>query len=114
MHELAVTQSALAIALHHAAAADARRITRIHFVVGQLASIVDDSVQFYWDAIAQGTIAEGAQLTFERTPAAMRCYACHATFLLNDAQEFRCPLCASPDVAVQGGDDLRIDHIEIE
>lgn len=112
MHELAVTQSALAIALRHAG--DAQRITRIHFVVGQLSSIVDDSVQFYWDAIAAGTIAEGARLTFERTPATLRCYACGATFLLNAAQDFHCPACGQPDVAVQGGDDLRIDHIEVE
>lgn len=114
MHELAVTQAALEIALRHAHAAQAARITRIHFVVGQLATIVDDSVQFYWDAIAADTIAQGAQLSFERIPATMRCYACGATFLLNAQQDFRCPSCADPDVGVQGGDELRIDHIEVE
>lgn len=114
MHELAVTQSALEIALRHAHAAGATRITRIHFVVGQLATIVDDSVQFYWDAVAAETIAEGAKLTFARTPATMRCYACNAVFLLSEQQDFTCPTCASPDVGVQGGDELRIDHIEVE
>ncbi len=114
MHELAVTQRVLEIALRHAQAADAVRITRIHLVVGQLATIVDDSVQFYWDLIAQDTIAQGARLTFERRPAAMRCLACGASFVLTADNEFRCPQCGDPDVVVAGGDELQIDHIEIE
>jgi len=114
MHELAVTQRVLEIALRHAQTADAIRITRIHLVVGQLATIVDDSVQFYWDLIAQDTIAQGAQLTFERRPATMRCLACGETFTLSGQSDFRCPHCGDPDVVVAGGDELQIDHIEIE
>ena len=114
MHELAVTQQVLEIALRHAEAADALRITQIHLVVGQLATIVDDSVQFYWDLIAQDTIAQGAQLTFERRPATLRCLACGETFTLSGQGDFRCPHCGDLDVVVAGGDELRIDHIEIE
>jgi len=114
MHELAVTEQTLAIALRHAAAAQATKITRIHLVVGQLSSIVDESVQFYWHLIAAGTIAEDAILSFERRPAQMRCLACHARFTLADQSDFHCPHCDSPDIIVEGGDELFLESMEIE
>lgn len=114
MHELAVTEQVLAIALRHAAAAQATKITKIHLVVGQLSSIVDDSVQFYWRLIAAGTIAEEAILRFERRPARMRCLACAARFTLADQRDFRCPQCDSPDIVVEGGDELLLESLEVE
>ncbi len=59
MHELAVTERVLEISLRHAEAAHATRITQIHLVVGQLSSIVDDSVQFYWDLDRRGDHRRG-------------------------------------------------------
>jgi hydrogenase nickel incorporation protein HypA/HybF len=60
MHELMVTESILEIALRHAGQAGAVRVTDLFLVVGDLSSIVDDSVQFYWDFVSEGTAAEGA------------------------------------------------------
>jgi len=53
MHELSITQGMLEIVLRHAQQARAQRITQIHLVIGDLSSIVDDSVQFYFDFISQ-------------------------------------------------------------
>ncbi len=47
------------------------KVTDIYLRLGQLSSIVDESVQFYWDVISQGTLAEGAQLHFTHVPAAL-------------------------------------------
>ena len=113
MHELSITQNLLEIALRHAEGASARRITRLNLVVGELASIVDDSVQFYWDIVAQGTIAEGAQLYFERVPGALRCFSCDHTFPL-DGLDFACPLCGGKQVAAAGGDEFRLESIEVD
>jgi hydrogenase nickel incorporation protein HypA/HybF len=73
MHELSVTESILEISLRHAQEASAKRITNLYLVIGQLASIIDDSVQFYWDIISKGTIADGATLHFRRLPAKLIC-----------------------------------------
>ncbi len=61
MHEMSVTQSLLEIALRHAEQADAQRITRLNLIIGELASVVDNSVQFYWDIISKETIAAGPE-----------------------------------------------------
>ncbi|MCB9457970.1 MAG: hydrogenase maturation nickel metallochaperone HypA, partial [Anaerolineaceae bacterium] len=56
MHELSVTQSILEIALRYGNQNGAKHITHLYLVIGDLSSIVDDSVQFYWDIISRGTM----------------------------------------------------------
>ena len=113
MHELAVTESLLEIALRHAERAGARRIVRLNLVVGELASIVDESVQFYWDIISRDTIAEGAQLRFDRVPGTLRCMRCGHVFPI-DGANYTCPECGEARVVVAGGDEFRLDSIEVD
>lgn len=113
MHELAVTQSILDISLRHAQKMDAKRIVSINLVIGRFSSIVDDSVQFYWDMIAEGTIAKGAQLHFDRIPAEMKCLDCGNTFEPDDTT-FACPKCLSPKVHITKGEELRVESIDVE
>ena len=113
MHELSITQSLLDIALRHAERADAQRIVRLNMVIGELATIVDDSVQFYWDFVSRDTIAEGAELCFERVPGTLRCLGCDHVFPLN-GRNFTCPVCSERQVVPAGGDEFRLDSIEVE
>lgn len=113
MHELSVTQNILQIALRHAQQAGAVRIREINLVIGELSSIVDDSVQFYWDIISEGTIARGAVLNFARVPAKLRCRQCGHEFTLN-REEYTCPICGSHSVTVVGGDEFYLDSIEVD
>jgi hydrogenase nickel incorporation protein HypA/HybF len=110
MHELPITQSILEIALRHAGE---RRITHIHLVIGQLASIVDDSVQFYWDTISQGTLAEGARLNFRRIPAELTCLDCSHQYIYGQ-NEPTCPKCGSLRVKVVKGDEFFVESIDVE
>jgi hydrogenase nickel incorporation protein HypA/HybF len=108
MHELAITQSILEIAGRHAQGA---RITNIHLVIGQLSSIIDDSVQFYWDMISEGTLAEGSQLHFKRVPAEMSCRECGHNY--QPADYLVCPNCDSTNVRVISGTEFYLDSIEV-
>ena len=113
MHELAVTESILNIAVQHASQAGAVRVTQLNLVIGQLASIVDDSVQFYWDMISEGTICAGAQLHFERRPATLKCLACDQSYVLDGALT-DCPNCHSVRIKVMMGEEFFVESIEIE
>ncbi len=113
MHELSVTESILSIALDAAQKEGASRVTQIYLVLGRLSSIVDDSVQFYWDAISQGTICEGATLHFERVPARLACLDCGSTYQLDGDLE-PCPKCHGSHVKVIAGEEFRMDSIEVE
>lgn len=112
MHELAVTENILSIANQAAEENHATKVTDIYLVIGQLSSIVDDSVQFYWDHISQGTISEGAKLHFERRPAALYCKSCDTQYPLGEILQ-PCPRCQSADVFIESGEELLVDHIDI-
>ena len=113
MHELAVTENILSIAVRHATQVNAVRVTSLHLVIGQLSSIVDDSVQFYWDMISAGTVCEGAQLHFERRPAMLQCLDCAQTYTLN-RELTDCPHCHSARVKVVSGEEFFLDSMEVE
>ena len=113
MHELPVTQSLLEIATRHAQQSDAQRILSLNIVIGQLATIVDDSVQFYWDLIAKDTIAEGAQLNFRRIPAELECQDCNRRYIPGPA-ELSCPDCQSSNVKIVAGKEFFLESIDVE
>jgi hydrogenase nickel incorporation protein HypA/HybF len=113
MHELAVTESLLEISMRHAKEAQADKITDLFIVVGQLSSIVDDSVQFYWELIAKGTPAETATLHFRRIPAEMKCLSCEQNYKPTD-EVLACPKCDSTQVKVLSGDEFYLEAIDVE
>jgi hydrogenase nickel incorporation protein HypA/HybF len=111
MHELAITQSILEIAVRHAQAAGGIRICGLYLVIGQLSSIVDDSVEFYWDIISQETLAEGAKLHFRRIPAELLCRECQ--FRYSPDENLTCPRCQSSNIQVTSGDEFYLESIEV-
>lgn len=113
MHELAVTESILEIASRHAQQAGSVRVTDIYLVIGQLSSIVDDSVQFYWDTISADTICQGARLHFNRITARMHCQDCGGEFEIT-SQLMLCPNCGGHRLTIVAGEEFYMDSIEVE
>ena len=113
MHELAITQQLLDLAVHHAEESKATRIQHINIVIGQLSSFVDESIQFYWDMFSAGTLAEGATLNFTYIPMELTCTECQHTFS-PQTLTYQCPQCNSYRVQVTAGDQCYLDSIDIE
>ena len=114
MHELAVTQHILDIALEHAQQAGAQRIMAIYLVIGDIASIVDDSVQLYFDYLTPETMAEGAKLVFRRIPARYRCRACGHEYTPEHGWAWQCPVCQEWGGEVLQGQEFSVESIEVE
>ncbi len=113
MHELAITESILEITLRHASQAQAGRVTDLYLVIGQLSSLVDDSVQFYWDIISKDTAAEGATLHFRRLPVELVCLNCTRRYT-PAGEDFACPDCGSEQIKVVAGEEFFLESIEVE
>lgn len=111
MHELSVTESILEIALRYAEEAEAARVTNLYLVIGDLSSVVDESVQFYWDFISEDTIAAGATLHFRRIRGEMECQECGVRY--PPADNLTCPACDSDDVRVVAGEEFTLEAIDI-
>jgi len=114
MHELPATQGMLDVALEAAREAGASRVREIHLVVGELTSIVDDSVQFYFDILARGTIADGARLVFDREPALLRCHGCGHRDTVVPPLRPTCPACGALELEVTGGQAFRVDSLDVD
>ncbi len=113
MHEYAVTQSMLKLALDEAKRVNASKILEIRLVIGDLSTIVDDSVQMYFDIMSEGTIAEGAKLIFKRVAAEFACKECGTVFV-KPAHGFDCPKCGKLGSPTGVGKEFYIESIEID
>ena len=113
MHELSITERILEIAIKHGEKSGATQITDLFLVVGDLSSVVDDSVQFYWDLISKDTIAAGAELHFRRIPTRFNCLDCNHEYA-PEGDRFSCPNCSSTSVKVVAGEEFFLEAIDIE
>jgi hydrogenase nickel incorporation protein HypA/HybF len=104
----------LDVALETAAEAGVGRILAIDVVIGDLTSMVDDSVQFYFDLLSRGTAAEGAVLRFRREPARMACTTCGRVDDVRPPLAPCCAGCGSLAVRVLGGQEFRVESIETD
>ena len=110
---MGITQGILAAAFEAAEEAGATRITEIRVSVGELTEVVDFALQFAFESLTPGTMAEGAALTVTNVPARSRCRAC-ATEYDHDRYQMICPDCGSFDVELLQGRELQIDSIETD
>ena len=113
MHEYAVTENIINTAICEAEKAGARRITEIRLTIGDLSSIVDESVQMYFDIISKDTAAEGARLIFRRLPAKFVCSCCGREYN-KPADGFDCPVCGSPGRLTGAGREFYIESMEVD
>ena len=113
MHELYTTQAILEKALQEAAEARAARITDLHLVIGEISTYSEDSIQFYWDEISKGTIAEGSKLHFRSVKAELQCMACFHKYNPVDGQ-ILCPNCGSSGAKILAGEECYLEALDAE
>lgn len=113
MHEMAIAQGILDIALDAAARNGAAAVTVIKLQVGELTEVEPAALAFCFSALAAGTAAEGARLDVETTPLAARCRDCGREFRV-ERYRFLCPACGSPALNIVSGRELRVAQLEVD
>jgi hydrogenase nickel incorporation protein HypA/HybF len=113
MHELSITQSMLNLVLEQAEKAGAKEVGKISLVIGEMTGVVSDCVQFYFDFLSKGTLAEGAALAFKIIPTKARCRGCAKNFELKEF-DWTCPYCQSNNMEIVAGKELFVESIEVE
>jgi hydrogenase nickel incorporation protein HypA/HybF len=113
MHEGILTEDLFDHVLIHAREANARQVTRVKVTIGALSDFTPESIQFYWDSLAPGSIAEKAILEFETAPGTAKCNTCGAEFEITETYA-TCPKCGAFPVTVTGGNGVYLSSLEIE
>jgi len=62
VHELSIMDGALALACSEAEKAGARRVVSLRLRIGMLSGVMPEALRFAFDALAAGSIAEGAEI----------------------------------------------------
>ena len=113
MHELSIMQSALALALDQAQQAGACRVHTIRLRIGALSGVVPDALVFAFEALAQGTLAEGATLAVDHVPARFWCATCSREFQSEDLFA-ECPDCHHLSGELRAGREMELASLEID
>lgn len=114
MHELGIAQGILDSAISAAEGADAVRINVVNVTIGELTEVMEDSLQFAWEAIRVETIAEDATLNVTMLTARTRCAVCGHEWEHGRYDGAQCPSCSGYIVSLVRGRELKIDSIDID
>ena len=113
MHESSLTEDLFAHALQHAREANARRIARVKVIIGALSDATPESIRFYFDSLAPGTMAEDATLEFDRVPGQAHCKVCGRDVII-DERFAACPACGEFALVITGGNGVYLDSLDVE
>lgn len=105
MHEAGIAASIIDIAQN---AAHGRAITKIHLTLGAFTGVVQEALEFAFEAIATGAILE-----IERVLLIGACPQCRWTGPPEEDYCLICPRCNSP-VAIVSGREMQVAWIELE
>jgi hydrogenase nickel incorporation protein HypA/HybF len=110
VHELSLAGAVLDTVQRHA---EGRRVRLVSLQIGALRQVVPDSLEFYFELVARGTVCEGARLEHELIGARLRCPDCDREWSI-EIPAFRCPGCGSGKVEVAAGEEFCVESIEVE
>jgi hydrogenase nickel incorporation protein HypA/HybF len=112
MHEAGLMRDAIDLAIAEAARAGAGCVHRVVLRVGALAGVEPEALDFAFEVAAAGTIAAGARLEIQQTPAVCFCPACGRDFDPAGVV-FECPRCGAISGDVRGGCELELVSLEV-
>ena len=110
MREFTITQNLLDAAIKQARSS---RILNVHLRIGAFSEEREESIRFYWRDLAKGTAGDGATLHFEHVNADMKCFGCGSTFVFDDGSTI-CSHCQNDTLDWSGGEDVKLERIEVE
>lgn len=113
MHEMSLCESILQTLEQQAEIQHYRKVRTIWLEIGALSGVEIDAVRFCFDAVVQGSLAEGARLEILEAPGQAWCLPCGRNVSVQQLYD-ECPLCGSHQLQVNGGDQMRIKELEVE
>ncbi|MEV8631701.1 hydrogenase maturation nickel metallochaperone HypA [Streptosporangium sp. NPDC051023] len=109
MHEFGIAEAILTAVEDRA---DGRRVRRARVYAGAMLRVTEPAVNHAFAVVAEGSLAEGAQVELVIVPVQLICRACGQT-AASAAPLATCPECGGVDIETEGGDDLVLESIQI-
>jgi hydrogenase nickel incorporation protein HypA/HybF len=113
MHEMSIAESLVDLIEDEARREGFAHVRRIVVKLGALGHIDPAALLFCFDAVARGTVAQGASLDMETVPGTGWCPQCQRSVAITQRYDL-CPACGQSHVQMMAGDELRLAELEVE
>ncbi len=102
MHELSIAAQLVEQILAAAEQNSATAVTAVELHVGALEQVVSESLELAFEAVTEGTLAEGATLSIVEIPPEAVCGACGVRYG-PDPGHYACPVCGRAEAEIVSG-----------
>lgn len=113
MHELSVTKSILNICKEQASINSFKKIKKINICVGEITGLVPDCINYYFNIISKGTVAEDAVIKVDRINLRIKCLECKYEGKM-DKNDYVCPNCKGINFNILNGNEFYLESIEVD
>ncbi len=113
MHELSIASQLVDQVIQHAQANDAIHVREVIVKVGAMQLVVPEALHTAFEAVTEGTIAEGATLEIREVQPMAKCRACRNEFS-PEIGNYVCPQCGQANAQIIQGNDIVLHTIECD
>ena len=113
MHEMSLAEGIVQLIEEAAVREGFSRVKLVAIEIGQLSMVEPEALAFCFDAVARGSIAEGARLEIENVPGRGVCLQCGTAAEIENLYD-PCPGCGVFGLRITGGTEMRVKELEVD
>ncbi|MDJ0857746.1 MAG: hydrogenase maturation nickel metallochaperone HypA [Dinoroseobacter sp.] len=111
MHEMSLCEGIRTVIEDQARAHNVHKVTRVRVEIGKFAGVEKPALEFAFDVVMRGSVAEGAVLEMLDLPGKAMCFDCAKEVEIDDRLQ-PCPTCGGGKLMPTGGDEMRVKDLE--
>ncbi|WP_323785384.1 hydrogenase maturation nickel metallochaperone HypA [Thalassovita sp.] len=112
MHEMSLCEGIREVIEEQARIHAIRAVKRVRLEIGRFSGVEKSALEFAFDAVMRGSVAEGAQLEMLDLPGRAMCYDCMKEVEIDDRLA-PCPQCGGGKLMPVAGNEMRIKDLEV-
>ena len=113
MHEMSLCEGVLQVLETEAKKQGFSRVKRVILDIGVLSGVEIPALEFAFEVVMRGSLAENALLEINELEAQAWCMVCAESVAIK-ARYDACPRCGSYQLQVSSGDEMRIKELEVD
>ena len=112
MHEMSLCEGIRQVIEEQARAHDVKAVKRVRVEIGRFSGVEKPALEFAFDVVMRGSVAEGATLEMIDLPGRAMCYDCVKEVEIGDRLA-PWPDCGGGKLMPVSGDEMRIKDLEV-
>ena len=113
VHEMSLMEGMLQIIEENARTQGFGRVRNVILEIGKLAGVEVEALRFAFEAVADGSITEGATLEIEEPQGLGWCVECEKESQVETRYD-PCPLCGKVPLAITRGTEMRVKALDVD